>query len=244
MRHLLTHGPRWLRAQNLAIIIPVVAIAVVLVALYVSQAQTITVQRDRISTLVGQNGRQADRLDAAYEEYTKLYGQAKESGVQPTTVAPSALPGPSGSAGKDGRDGARGSDGRGIAFALCTAMGWTVTYTDGDTENAGQCVGDTGAAGSPGAAGTTGAAGTNGVDGQPGTPGADGAPGATGPQGETGATGPTGATGATGTGVASVSCATTADGFTVFRFVLTDGTTQDVPGACTPASTPTPDPAG
>lgn len=244
MRHLLTRAPRWLRAQNLVIIIPIVAIAVVLVALYTSQAQTIGVQRDRISTLVAQNGRQSDRLDAAYAEYTKLYGQAKQSGVQPTTVAPSALPGPSGSSGKDGRDGLRGTDGRGIAFALCTVTGWTVTYTDGDTETAGPCIGDTGAAGSPGIAGTTGAAGADGVDGQPGTPGADGAPGATGPQGETG---PTGQTGATGTGVASVSCTTAGDGSTVFRFVLTDGSTQDVPGACTPPTsspTPDPDPAG
>lgn len=240
MRHLLSRGPRWLRAQNLVIIIPIVAIAVVLVALYTSQAQTIGVQRDRISTLVAQNGRQADRLDAAYAEYTKLYGQAKQSGVQPTTVAPSALPGPSGSAGKDGRDGLRGSDGRGIAFALCTATGWTVTYTDGGSETAGQCVGEPGAAGSQGAAGPTGASGTDGVDGQPGTPGADGAPGVMGPQGEPGATGQTGAT---GTGVASVSCTTADDGSSVFRFVLTDGTTQDVPGSCTPP-TPTPVPAG
>lgn len=238
MRHLLTRGPRWLRAQNLVIIIPIVAIAVVLVALYTSQAQTIGVQRDRISTLVAQNGRQADRLDAAYLEYTKLYGQAKQSGVQPTTVAPSALPGPSGSAGKDGRDGLRGSDGRGIAFALCTATGWTVTYTDGDTENAGQCVGDTGTAGSPGAAGTAGTPGKDGVDGQPGAPGADGATGVTGPQGEPGATGPTGAT---GTGVSSVSCTTNDDGATAFRFTFTDGSTQDVAGDCTPAAaTPAP----
>ncbi|WIA99757.1 collagen-like protein [Curtobacterium sp. MCBA15_012] len=238
MRHLLTRGPRWLRAQNLVIIIPVVAIVVVLVALYVSQAQTIGVQRDRIGALVAQNGRQADRLDAAYSEYTKLYGQAKQSGVQPTTVAPSALPGPTGSSGKDGRDGPRGSDGRGIAFALCTATGWTVTYTDGDTENAGQCVGDTGSAGSPGA---TGAAGSNGSDGQPGAPGAHGAPGATGAQGDPGPAGQT------GTGVASVSCATAADGSTVFRFLLTDGTTQDIPGSCvvpSPSPSPTPDPAG
>ncbi|WP_141693367.1 collagen-like protein [Curtobacterium sp. UCD-KPL2560] len=235
MRHLLTRGPRWLRAQNLVIIIPVVAIVVVLVALYVSQAQTIGVQRDRIGVLVAQNGRQADRLDAAYAEYTKLYGQAKQSGVQPTTVAPSALPGPTGSSGRDGRDGPRGADGRGIAFALCTATGWAVTYTDGDTENAGQCVGDSGAAGSPGAPGTTGAAGANGVDGQPGSPGADGAPGATGPQGEPGATGPA------GTGVASVSCTTTDDGATAFRFTLTDGSAQDVPAQCMPAgATPAP----
>lgn len=239
MKHLLSRGPRWLRPQNLVIIIPVVAIAVVLVALYVSQAQTIGVQRDRISTLLGQNGHQADRLDELTTEYTKLYGQATESGVRPTTAPPSALPGPAGTAGRDGRDGTAGHDGRGVAFTLCTATGWAITYTDGETENAGgDCTGATGKTGATGSAGAAGAPGKDGADGVS----VIGPAGAAGPAGPAGATGPAGADGADGkdgTGVASVSCVTT-DAGTAFRFTLTDGSTQDVDGTCTPD----PEPAG
>lgn len=54
-----------------------------------------------------------------------------------------------------------------------------------------------------------------------------------------------GATGPAGTGFTSVTCATTNDGSTVFRFTLTDGTTQEVDGSCTslspdPTETPAP----
>jgi hypothetical protein len=229
VKHLLERRPRWMRAQNLVVIIPILAIVAVLVALYASQAQTIGIQRSRISTLLAQNGHQADRLDGLTREYTKLYGEAKQSGVQPTTVAPSALP-------AAGTPGENGRDGRGIAFSLCTATGWVITYTDGTSSDAGTCVGatgKTGAAGIPGVAGkagATGAAGANGVDGQS----------VVGPQGPAGPAGPAGADGRDGTdgvGVSSVTCVTEADGSTAFRFTLTDTTTQDVAGACTP---PTP----
>jgi len=57
--------------------------------------------------------------------------------------AASTIPGPSGTDGKngaDGKDGTDGADGRGIASAQCGDDGrWTVTYTDGSSQDAGVC---------------------------------------------------------------------------------------------------------
>jgi hypothetical protein len=47
--------------------------------------------------------------------------------------ADSTVPGPPGADGKDGKDG------RGITDTQCTDDGWVVTYSDGETQNAGEC---------------------------------------------------------------------------------------------------------
>jgi hypothetical protein len=60
-----------------------------------------------------------------------------------TVTGPPGGSGPSGPAGKDGADGkngADGKDGRGVQSTQCGDDGrWTVTYTDGSTEDAGVC---------------------------------------------------------------------------------------------------------
>jgi len=54
--------------------------------------------------------------------------------------ADSTVPGPAGPAGPAGADGAPGADGRGIVDAQCRDDGrWAVTYSDGTTQDAGQC---------------------------------------------------------------------------------------------------------
>lgn len=51
--------------------------------------------------------------------------------------ADSTVPGPAGPAGADG---ATGQDGRGISDAQCLDSGrWSITYTDGTTQDGGQC---------------------------------------------------------------------------------------------------------
>jgi hypothetical protein len=221
--------------------------AAVLIALLFSSLTTSNAAlRARVQQDVAAQTQAQNRYDRLRDQYDKLLTQAKENGVEPSTVNPAqvpaqastntpaaAVPGPStGTAGRDGTDGRNGVDGRGVTSISCTGLGLLVTYTDGSTDNAGPCLGANGkdgAAGAPGAAGAAGADGTNGADGQT-------VVGPAGPQGATGATG------ATGTGVSSVSCVLEADGTTAFEFTLTDGTMEDVAGACTPAVTDTPPP--
>lgn len=215
-----------------------VSIGLVMLVMYALSSQQATIDdlRARNSAIAAQGADAQSQYQSLVKEYAQLYTQAESAGATPTTVDPSDVPTsvPVPSAGATGARGAAGDDGRGIAFALCTATGWAVTYTDGDTENAGDCIGKTGPAGKTGADGSSGTAGQNGVDGVSIT----GPAGPAGPAGATGATGPAGADGHDGVSVSSVSCVATATG-AAFRFTLTDGTTQDVPGDCTP---PAPDP--
>lgn len=215
-----------------------VSLLVAAVSLYLVQQQRIDAQHARIVADAKANAKLQDQYQGVVGQYAKAYGQLEQSGVEPTTVPPSALPSAPGSSGSNGAD---GRDGRGVAFTLCTATGWAVTYTDGTTENSGNCVGATGKPGAAGADGSAGAAGQDGSDGvsvvgpvgpvgPAGVAGADGAPGAPGVDGKD------------GTGVASVTCVAT-DAGTAFRFTLTDGSTRDVDGACTPPPTPTETPA-
>lgn len=52
----------------------------------------------------------------------------------------SSEPGPAGPPGADGATGPAGADGRGIESAHCWENGrWTITYTDGTSQDAGQC---------------------------------------------------------------------------------------------------------
>jgi len=54
--------------------------------------------------------------------------------------ADSTVPGPPGPAGAPGEPGQPGSDGRGIKDAYCWDNGrWTITYTDGATQDGGMC---------------------------------------------------------------------------------------------------------
>lgn len=176
-------------------------------------------QQDRINNLqtrvVQQNELVAsltDDLVASQENAQRLYDQllslpgVEPEGEDPEEVAPIPTPGATGATGQPGPRGAPGADS-------------TV----------------------PGPQGSPGPAGPSGQDGQDGSDGATGATGATGesivgpqgPQGEAGAPGSTGAQGPQGVGVVAVSCAVVDSG-TAFRFTLSDGTTQDVPGACAP----------
>jgi hypothetical protein len=64
-------------------------------------------------------------------------GPAGEAG------AGSSEPGPAGPPGADGATGPAGTDGRGIESAHCWENGrWTITYTDGTSQDAGQCRAD------------------------------------------------------------------------------------------------------
>jgi hypothetical protein len=214
-----------------------VSLLVAAVSLYLVQQQRIDAQHGRIVSDAQANDELQQQYQGLVGQYTQAYGQLKASGVEPTTAPPSTLPS---SPGAPGERGTAGRDGRGVAFALCTATGWAVTYTDGDTESAGSCVGSTGPAGKTGVAGVDGAAGA------PGQNGADGVS-VTGPDGPAGPPGPVGAAGADGgdgVSVTSVTCVPTDTG-TAFRFALTDGSTQDVAGNCdVPTPIPDPSPAG
>jgi hypothetical protein len=54
--------------------------------------------------------------------------------------ADSAVPGPAGADGGEGPQGPQGEPGRGIQTAICGDDGrWLITYTDGTTQDAGQC---------------------------------------------------------------------------------------------------------
>lgn len=248
--------PKWLNSQNLIVACALLAVTVTLGALFFVQQGRINSQQDRIDKQTSQIKELSGQNQYVTEQYVKAYGQAKASGVEPTTAPPSTLP----SADTAGTTGASGKDGRGVAFSLCTALGWAVTYTDGETDTAaGDCTGERGPAGAPGKAGPAGAAGSDstipgptGATGSAGAPGQDstvpgpagptgatGATGDTGPAGKDGAPGKDGADGKDGRGIASVSCV---DG-PAFRFTYTDGTTTDIPGACdapTPSTDPTP----
>mgnify|MGYP001463548673 CR=1 FL=1 len=98
----------------------------------------------------------------------------------------------------------------------------------------GACKGEPGKEGSPGASGTPGTAGANGVNGTDGANGNDGAQGPAGPPGADGAPGTPGTPGSDGRGISSVSCVLVDTLQTAFRFVFTDGSTQDVPASCIP----------
>lgn len=251
----LPRRPKWLNAQNLIVSLATLALCGVLGALFFVQQSRIDSQQDRIEKQSAQIEDLDGRNQYVTEQYVKAYGQAKANGVEPTTAPPSTLP----DADTAPKAAASGQDGRGVAFSLCTALGWAVTYTDGKTENSGTCIGDRGQAGKAGKPGADGKDST--VPGPIGEAGADGAdstvPGPTGSVGPTGGVGPVGPTGAAGSdgkdgadgkpgtdgkdgrGVASVSCV---DG-PAFRFTFTDGATQDIPGACdapAPATSPSP----
>ncbi|MGN8049537.1 hypothetical protein ACTJKO_07570 [Curtobacterium sp. 22159] len=229
----MTRFRKWFTQSNIIIAVAVACLVAVAIAFYGSNTaamadkdDTIHVQRERISTLLQQNGDLSDAIAQAN-------GKLQANGL-PTVAAPTE--------GAAGPAGSNGHDGRGVAFTLCTATGWAITYTDGETENAGgDCTGATGKTGATGSAGAAGAPGKDGADGVSVT----GPAGAAGPAGPAGAPGPAGADGADGkdgTGVASVSCVIN-DAGTAFRFTLTDGSTQDVDGTCTPDPEPTGTPA-
>lgn len=205
-----------------------------------SQQATIDNLRDRNKAIAAQGANAQDQYQSLVQQYGKLWDQATSSGATPTTVNPDQVPSTVPAPGPAGSRGADGEDGRGIAFTLCTATGWAVTYTDGTTENGGICVGPAGKTGAAGEDGTQGPSGTAGQDGADGVSitGPSGPAGPAGPSGPAGVSGAAGADGRDGTGVGSVTCVVT-DGGTAFRFTLTDGTTQDVTGTCTPPAPPT-----
>lgn len=65
-------------------------------------------------------------------------GPAGEDGSDSTVPGPA---GPSGPPGPPGEDGADGSSGRGITDAQCGGDGrWTITYSDGTSDDAGPCL--------------------------------------------------------------------------------------------------------
>lgn len=65
-------------------------------------------------------------------------GPAGEDGSDSTVPGPA---GPSGPPGPPGEDGTDGSNGRGITDAQCGSDGrWTITFTDGETDDAGPCL--------------------------------------------------------------------------------------------------------
>lgn len=233
---------RWVRARltsqvvGWAVVAVVIAgtIALVVFALSTQQA-TIEALRDRNASLGHQIDEASSRYDRLFGEYSKLYDESKNHGVQPSTTNPTDVPdtatsgstGPAGAAGAVGAQGPRGDMG-----------------VPGQTGPAGKD-GQKGDTGAPGATGDTGPAGSPGTAGSDGAPGAQGVPG---PQGATGPAGPAGKDGADGKdgrGIATVSCITTDTG-TAFRFTFTDGTTTDVTGPCAPvpADTPTDAPTG
>jgi len=64
-------------------------------------------------------------------------GPAGPAGAKGDTGAASTVPGPEGPAGPTGP---QGEDGRGIRSAICADDGrWVITYTDGATQDGGQC---------------------------------------------------------------------------------------------------------
>lgn len=180
-------------------------------------------QQDRINNLqtrvVQQNEAVAsltDDLVASQQNAQRLYDQLLElpgvepAGEDPEDVVTVSTPGATGATGSTGPRGVPGEDG-----ADSTVPG---------------------PQGSPGPAGPAGQDGTDGATGSTGATG-ESIVGPQGPQGEAGQPGTTGATGPQGVGVTGVTCAVT-DGGTVFRFTFTDGTSQDVPGACNVFATP------
>jgi hypothetical protein len=225
-----------------------VALVVTLIA---SQSSALNTARTRNASLVLQNQQANARYDRLFRQYSSLYKQSKASGVTPTQPEPDSLPSKATTstppaAGATGAVGPAGAAGVSIVSAECTGSGLQIFYSDGSDDNAGHCVGPAGVAGAPGIAGETGDAGQPGMDGAQGPAGPMGPTGATGPagtQGKDGADGAPGAPGQAGTGITSITCVVEPDGSTAFQFNLTDGTSTDVAGACTPTSTdPTGDP--
>lgn len=227
--------PSWLRAQNLVILVPVLALVALAVTLFVSSVHTMQMQDAHISAQDAQIKQQANRNQELIGQYTKLFGESKKAGVNPTTPAPADLP-TTPEVGAKGATGASGRDGVSIVSAECTGSGLEIFFSDGSQSDAGTCVGPAGKSGSPGPSGAPGVNGANStVAGPQGSPGPAGAPGQDGAPGKDGAPGPAGPA---GNGLSSVTCVAEADASTAFRFTYTDGTTQDVAGACTPPPTP------
>jgi hypothetical protein len=150
------------------------------------------------------------RYDRLLEAYVTVTGQLEDNGITPDAPSPEAIEGEQGATGATGQ---RGSDGR---DATDEQVGRAIVKYCAEVG----CRGLDGAPGAPGRDGTsvTGPAGTNGTNGLNGT---DGAPGAPGPA---------------GVGLSTVTCVQLDPLTTAFRFTLTDGTTNDVQGSCTPTS--------
>lgn len=158
-----------------------------------------------------------------FDQYTALYAQAEEEGLEPSTVEPNdvagevrSVPGPAGEPGSVGAPGPRGPQ--------------------GETGPAGD-IGTPGATGPAGASGGRGPAGQDGSDGTPGAAGAQGEPGPAGPQGPAGPAGASGSPGPAGRGVASLDCQD--DG--TWLVTYTDQTTSTTPGPCRITLIPTPE---
>lgn len=113
--------------------------------------------------------------------------------------------------------GPQGEAGRGVVSVQCIADRWQVTYTDRQTEDAGDCTGD---------------AGPRGLPGPSGSPGPSGAPGADGAAGEPGPPGPSGPAGEDGRGIADVDCRRGDDGRWRWRIEYSDHTVDDDAGPC------------
>lgn len=191
------------------------------------------------STLATTRTADAAEYDSVLSKAERLQQQLKDAGKTPavTLPAPKAVP---------GVPGARGAAGVSVVGASCTGSGLEMFYSDGSSENAGQCVGAPGEAGKTGATGVAGADGQNATSAQIGAAVAvycaangncQGPAGAEGTNGTNGTNGSDGAAGKDGTGISGVSCVAETDGSTAFRFTFTDGTSQDVAGPCTPPTT-------
>ena len=71
---------------------------------------------------------------------TGAQGETGPAGPPGPAGADSTVPGPAGPAGATGPQGPSGADGRGIRSATCGDNGrWVITYTDGATQDGGQC---------------------------------------------------------------------------------------------------------
>jgi hypothetical protein len=100
-----------------------------------------------IPPMVGERGPKGDRGDRGPRGPEGERGEPGDDG-EDGARGPQGEPGKDGEDGKDGQDGQDGSaaakgdpgpPGRGIASMECTDDGWIVTYTDGQSENAGDC---------------------------------------------------------------------------------------------------------
>jgi hypothetical protein len=166
------------------------------------------------------------RYDRLLEAYVSAAGQLEDNGITPDLPTADVIEGEAGAAGAAGQ---RGADGRDATDEQVSRA--VVTFC----EEVG-CRGLDGAPGAPGGPGRDGAsvAGPAGANGADGTSGSNGNDGAAGQPGADGAPGLPGADGQPGIGIAGIDCVQLDPVTTAFRFTLSDSTTRDVPGSCTP----------
>lgn len=211
----MTARPQWFNINLAILVVLILAVGWLVVDRQISKGREEAATQSALS-LAEQVQRACADPENIAADLEVVCAHAEEVAEDPVKAGPPGPPGPEGPQGPRGVQGPRGSQ--------------------GPTGPSGRD-GRDGVDGQPGPAGPAGPPGADGADGADGKPGPPGPEGPQGPVGPEGPQGPAGRDGDDGRGIASISCDTDTDDWTV---TYTDDTTETIDGPCRVQTVPDP----